>query len=536
MLTPDFNLFVFPGRIARLALSLVCLLGAAWATLSAESSGIAPVVTVTGGQIRGRLLPEGHGAVFKGIPFAQPPVGILRWREPEPVRPWRGIREAGLSGPPAAQPSQGWNERFAKASREDCLYLDVWTPSGPSKTRKPVMVWVHGGANVAGAGGADSLYDGQPLISHDVVLVVIEYRLGIFGFFAHPELTKESPHRSSGNYGLLDQLAALRWVRDNIATFGGDPDNVTLFGQSAGSIDVLALMTSPLSRGLFHRAIAESGPLFPGMFKPLSEVEQAGLRLVEQLPTASPKGLAHLRTLSTEELLKINTIGAVEGIDGWVIPADPAEVMSAGKAQPLPLIIGSNAIEFPAPGSVADIKNNIQTNFGELTPRALTLYGLAEGSAPSVADPVYGDLADQWGAEAFRSFGIIQGGRHAAAGNQVWEYEFDRAIPPRTKVGHSSELPYVFGNLYAEGFQAGDFQSADHKLSGSIQAYWTNFAKIGNPNGLGLPLWPTYDDKARKFIRLTTAAEIQVGENQRGPFCDLFRELLKKPAAAQKQR
>jgi para-nitrobenzyl esterase len=238
---------------AAFACLLLCS-GLGGPTTSAVASE--PVVSVTGGDIRGRLLEDGAGAVFKGIPFARPPVGDFRWREPMPVIPWNDTRDAGESGPPAVQPALGWNDKSAAASREDCLYLDVWTPTGPSTARNPVMVWIHGGANVAGAGGFDPLYDGRALISHGAVLVVVEYRLGILGFFAHPELTRESAHHASGNYATLDQIAALRWVRDNIGKFGGDPENVTIFGQSAGATDVLALMASPLSKGLFHRAIA----------------------------------------------------------------------------------------------------------------------------------------------------------------------------------------------------------------------------------------------------------------------------------------
>ncbi len=484
------------------------------------------VVTVSGGKIKGARLPDDHGAVFKGIPFAQPPVGELRWREPQPVTAWTGVRDALKSGAPAAQAPFGWNDRFAKVSQEDCLYLDVWTPAVSEKARKPVMVWVHGGGNVAGAGSADNLYDGGPLIAHDVVLVVVEYRLGIFGFFAHPELTKESPHHSSGNYGLLDQIAALQWVHDNIAQFGGDPDNVTLFGQSAGSIDIMALLTSPLSRGLFHRLIAESGPLFPNLIVPLKEREDAGVHALEQLPATTGRDLAHLRSLSAEELLKINTGGAVLSFDAWVFPTHPAEVIRTGKAHAVPLLIGSNAIEFSAGGSADEVKRNIRDFSGDLSPKFLAHYGLAEGTRPPATDPVYGDLGEQWGGDLFRCIGIVQGGQHAAAGNPVWEYEFGRAIPPRPKVGHSSELPYVFGNLYGKGDQAGDFQPADHRLSETIQTYWTNFARTGNPNGPGVPRWPGYNDTSRKYLRFTSAAETLAGENERGAITDLFRELL----------
>ena len=516
------------------SLSLACVLGAGLFAVAAEAADAAPIVAVTGGQIRGKLLPESRGAVFKGIPFAQPPVGPLRWREPQPVLAWDGIRDAFVSGPPAAQASLGWNDAFAAASREDCLYLDVWTPTVvPDPVRKPVMVWIHGGANLAGTGGFDPLYDGRALIRRDVVLVVVEYRVGIFGFFAHPELTKESPHHSSGNYAFLDQIAALQWVRDNIAKFGGDPGNVTLFGQSAGAIDLTALMTSPLARGLFHRAIAESGPLIRQQTQPLGAVEAAGVRTAGELRAPERNTLAYLRSLPAEKLLQVKSAGVAFGVDGWVFPANPVDVFQAGKAHPLPLLSGSNAIEFPFAGSPAAMEKNIREILQGLAAKGLALYGPAGTAARPAVDPKYGDQADQWGSDLFRCPVIIQGELHGAAGNSVWEYEFTRAIPPRPKVGHGSDLPYVFGNLYPTGGQGGEFQAADRKLSDIVQTYWTNFAKTGNPNGAGLPLWPQYDGKARKFLEFTANAEVAVGENQRGPYCDLFRELMKKSAATQ---
>jgi para-nitrobenzyl esterase len=398
------------------------------------------------------------------------------------------------------------------------------------------MLWIHGGANVAGAGGADPLYDGSALINHGVVLIVIEYRLGIFGFFAHPELTRESPHHASGNYGILDQIAALQWVHDNIAKFGGDPGNVTIFGQSAGSIDVLALMASPLSKGLFHRAIGESGALPFGAASPTrAQAEGAGVAFAEELKAPSEGTLRYLRSLSTGDLLKAGPgtgVISAPSADGWVFPAMPAEIFTVGRELRVPLIIGSNAIEFPAEGSSADLKKMMQGIFGDLAPKAFALYGLAGEGSHAGTDPVYGGLADQWGSDLFRCPAIIQGEWHSAAGNPTWEYQFDRAIPPRPKTGHSSDLPYVFGNLYSKGSQGGDFRDADRSLSTTIQTYWTNFAKTGDPNGPGLPVWPKYDGTARKFLEFTATANVAMQENQRGPFADLFRERLNQPAAA----
>lgn len=512
--------------------ALACgLLLAGTASAPVFAAGTAPVATVTGGQVRGRLLPEGPGAVFKGIPFAQPPVGALRWHEPVPVAGWSGIRDALESGPPAAQASLGWNDTFAAAGREDCLYLDVWTPSWQSSARLPVMVWIHGGGNVAGAGGSDPLYDGAALIRHGVVLVIVEYRVGIFGFLAHPGLTRESPHHASGNYGIMDQIAALQWVRDNIARFGGDPGNVTIFGQSAGALDIVALMASPRAGGLFHRAIAESGALPPGSHTAtLAEAEQAGVRLAAQLGAPHADSLQFLRSLPAAEILRgaANNSGASLNVDGWIFPAPPEQVLIEGHGWRGPLIIGSAAIELPATGTVDEIRKQIKATFGLIAPKALALYGLADDGRQAGSDPLYGNLAEQWGSDQFRCACVLNGEWHAAAANPTWEYQFDRAIPPRPHVGHSNDLPYVFGNLHAKGSQGGDFQEADRRLSDTIQTYWTNFARTGEPNGPGLPAWPRYDGRSRAFLEFTTTAGVTVSENQRGPFCDLYRELLGK--------
>ncbi len=487
-----------------------------------------PVVAVTGGSIRGRLLTEGGGAVFKGIPFAQPPVGNLRWREPMPVIPWDGIRDASESGPPAEQAPFGWNDTAASLSSEDCLYLDVWAP-GNAPGRLPVMVWLHGGGNVAGAGGSDPLYDGTSLTRSGVILVVVEYRVGIFGFFAHPALTAESPHHASGNYGILDQVAALQWVHDNIAGFGGDPANVTLFGQSAGGSDVLAVMATPLSRDLFHRAISESGPLFPRMAQTLAEGESAGSHTAELLGGTAVKDLQYLRSLPPKVLLKVQSEGPPFTADGWVFPVSPSEVWRKHREHAMPLIIGSNAIEFPTPGTQEQVRQAVRRFFGDLAPKALALYGLSEGGLPAAADPLYGNAADQFGSDVFRGPSIVAGEWHSSAVSPTWQYQFDRAIPPNPRVGHSGEMPYVFGNLHATGSQGGEFQDADRKLSAVMQAYWTNFARTGDPNSAGLREWVGYKVPARNYLNFTTDADVVLRENERGPFRELFFELLDKP-------
>jgi para-nitrobenzyl esterase len=495
------------------------------------TSDIGPEVQVTGGAIRGRTLPDDQGSVFRGIPFARPPLAGFRWREPMPVVPWSGVREADHPGPPAEQPPLGWNDKFAAACSEDCLYLDLWAPKTRISGSIPVMVWIHGGGNVAGAGGFDPLYDGRALISHGVILVVVEYRLGMFGFFSHPELTRESPHHASGNYGVLDQIAALQWVHDNVSRFGGDPGNVTIFGQSAGGLDVLGLMASPLSEGLFQRAISESGPLGAVSTQPLTDAQKAGAQAVEGLGGPRSNDLEYLRSLPPEALVKLG-----QGLrpfirDGWVFPKSPFEVWQGHLEHAVPLIIGANALEFPASGSPAEIRAMLGDFFGNLAPRAFSLYGLEGTGNPIQPDPLYGNGADQWGSDLFRCIGIVEGGWHSTA-NSCWEYEFDRAIPPHPRVAHSSDLPYVFGNLSETGSMPGNYVQADRRLSAMIQGYWTNFAKTGNPNAAGLPEWQKYDTTQKRYLDFTTEADAMVRENERGSFADLFRDAMERRSDA----
>ena len=282
-------------RIFRIAIALFSFLLSV-VVISAAQSKDDPIVSTAAGQVRGIRLTDG-GANFLGIPYAQPPVGALRWHEPIPPKPWSGVRDAMEFGAPCAQSVYGdWNRRNAEASQEDCLYLNVLTPEWPAKAPLPVMFWIHGGSNTAGTASA-ALYKDGTLQKHGVVLVTVNYRLGVLGFLAHPELTAESAHHVSGNYALLDQIAALQWVHDNISKFGGDPNNVTVFGQSAGALDTGLLMTSPLAKGLFHRAIAESGTVLLGHWPKLSEGEQQGAHLATSLKAPSTDAIKFLRNL-----------------------------------------------------------------------------------------------------------------------------------------------------------------------------------------------------------------------------------------------
>jgi len=491
----------------------------------------APQIQVSGGVVRGRWLDGGAGAVFRGIPFAAPPEGPLRWREPQPVVPWSGVRDALQPGPPPAQESFGFNERMAAEGREDCLYLDVWTPTLAAGAKRPVMVWIHGGANLGLAGGGEPVYEGRSLIARGVVLVVLEYRSGVFGFLAHPELTRESPHHASGNYALLDQIAGLQWVRNHIARFGGDPAMVTVFGQSAGGWNIAALMSSPLAHGLFCRAILESGVPPRNLCRSLPELEKRGEEIAAHLKAPPQGALAFLRGVAAAQLLQAGAGLNLYSLDGWVLPTAPFAVWKSHREEPVPVIIGNNAVEFPSKLSEAEIASAIRETFGDLAPRALVLYGLDRAGTPAV-HPVYGSVQDQWGSDLyFRMAGIIHGEWHRRAGNHVWEYEFDRAVAPRTQVRHSDELAYVFGNFRSEGgMVSGKFDATDRKLSDQMQAYWTNFARTGDPNGPGLPAWREYDGRERSYLVFTAAGGVSLEHDERGPVADLFRELLARPS------
>ena len=499
----------------------------------------APVVSVSGGQLRGVALEHG-GVAFKGIPYAQPPVGDLRWRDPAPVKAWTGVRDATSFGAPCAQNAGG---RMQENSSEDCLFLNVWTPEWPARAARAVMVWFHGGGNYAGTASGNN-FDGESLARHGVVLVTVNYRLTVFGFLAHPELTKESPHHASGNYGLMDQIAALRWVHDNISKLGGDPANVTIFGQSAGAVDVNVLMTSPQAKGLFHKAIAESGTVtrvpddatmrmtgLGAVMAPrtgdtysdalaLAEAEKAGEKLL-------PGSAKELRAKSAGDLLKAvsgprASIGPANGVivDGWIFPKPPAEVFAKGQEQRVPLLIGNNSRERTPPMVTAeDLTAAVQAMYGPLAPRALSMYSMT--AAP---DPLYGAAPAQWVVDTmYRCPVVVQLNWHAAAGNSGYEYQFDRAAPGREAGGatHGAEVSYVFGNLNANA------AAPDREISAAMQQYWTNFAKTGDPNGAGLPKWPKFDAAARGFIEFTDNGPV-AHEGLRRPFCELYVENMKR--------
>ncbi len=520
----------FPFVLAAILGLLSCC---AAAGLPADDS---LVVDTKSGKVRGVPRSSG-GAEFLGIPYAEAPVGQLRWHEPVPAQSWKDLRDAGTFGAPCAQPLRGdWNRRAAEASKEDCLFLNVLAPVWPAKTRLPVMFWLHGGGNEGGT-ASSPLYKDGTLVQHGVVLVTVNYRLGVFGFFAHPELTRESEHKASGNYALMDQIAALRWVHDNIAEFGGDPANITVFGQSAGAQDASMLMTSPLAKGLFQKVIAESGAAINPTIPSLSESEQAGEKLAALWKAPSgEEAIKYLRHLSAGELLQSvanpdpqepSLVGP--NIDGWVIPRPPTEVFASGQEMPVPLLIGSTTREFGMSGTPDELRSMIENVTGNLAQKALALYGLADGGQ-GTTDPLYGPAGNQWLADLiFRCPVTTEVQWHSAAHHPTYEYQFEHAIPGQESEGavHSSDLPYVFGYYPKSGNISGNFAELDHQLADLIENYWTNFAKRGNPNGEGLPNWPEYDG-SQAFIEFTQDGRVVANTGGlRRSQCDLHREVLK---------
>jgi len=513
-------------------LSVIGLVGALWARELPASN---PVIRVAGGEIVGRMWEDGSGATFRGIPYARPPVGDLRWREPMPVEPWKGQRTAFEFAAACAQVNGGWNAAAAQSGKEDCLYLNVDTPVLRPKALQPVMVWIHGGANAGG--NTDELSSGKSLCRHGVVLVTIQYRLGLLGFMAHPELTQESPHHSSGDYGLLDQLAALKWVHENIAQFGGDPNRITIFGQSAGSFDVGLLLASPLSEGLFVGAIEQSGPAFSWRPTPsLTAAEAEGITVAEKLEAPKNGAIAFLRKIPAEEFIRnaqppYGKGGATPNVDGYFLKADTATVYSNHSEQKLPLIVGSNGREFPGPKDPQELKLAVEKAFGKNSERALAVYGLGETPGPA-SDPRYGSTADQFTTDTmFRCGSVATAMEHSVAA-PTYQYEDTHPLPGAEANGafHGAELGYLFGTLFMPetkaqfqrwGLNIGGLTDNDRTFSELLQTYWTNFAKTGNPNGTSVPIWPAYNVEHKWYVEFTNNGP-EVKNDLRGDVCRLL--------------
>jgi len=452
------------------------------------------------GQIEGTR--EGSIREFLGIPYAAPPVGDLRWKQPEPAPKWNGVRPATSFGARCMQARIYSDMIFRDPGiSEDCLYLNVWTPAKNAKAHLPVMVWVYGGGFQAGA-TSEPRQDGTNLAKHGVVVVSMNYRLGIFGFFVHPGLAAESGRNSAGNYGLLDQVAALQWVHDNIANFGGDPGNVTIFGESAGSFSVSALMGSPLTKGLFEKAIGESGAAFSksGLrFLPASAREEKDPKLVKE--KLGVDTLAELRALPAQKLLDAFSKHGEDfsfgpDVDGYFLPESVPAIFAAGKQNDVPLLAGWNrdegsfAIsEAPTKPDAESLKATAEKEFGDQASEFLRLYPSAtETEAVRSAEDFAGDKFIAWG-----TWRWIEA--QATTGKQpVYRYRFDLGQPdPKTSqrvAFHSSEIDYVFSQLDARPGVV--WAKEDRRLSQQMEKYWSNFARTGNPNGRGLAHWPVY--------------------------------------------
>jgi para-nitrobenzyl esterase len=490
-----------------------------WATAGADR------VKTANGIIEGAGASADGVRSFKGIPFGQPPVGDLRWREPQPVKNWSGVRKADQFGPRCMQRTSPNSDYWFRSNgmSEDCLYLNVWTPAKSDRERLPVLVYIFGGGFQNGD-GSEPRYDGESMASKGMVAVSVNYRTNIFGFFSHPELTSESPHHASGNYGLLDQVAALQWVERNIAAFGGDPRRVTIAGESAGSIAVSALMGSPLSRKLIAGAIGESGALFSSLPpRPLAETEQDGVKFAA---SAGADSLKSLRAMSSEQIQEVVAKGAAIGgfsagtasvrfntnLDGYFLPKPLAEIFAAGEQSKVPLLAGSNSEEQgaravlgtsePTPENFA---NAVRRLYSERADEVLKVY------APSTTEEVL-EAATHLASARFVGHSTWKWTElQVKTGNKpVYRYLYTRirpkytspngATPPPAPKGgppapprgasHSAEIQYAMGNLPLDKRYA--WEPADYKVSEQMQAYFVNFIKTGNPNGAGLPNWPAY--------------------------------------------
>jgi para-nitrobenzyl esterase len=483
-----------------LTLSLILL-----STLCSNAQTAFNVIQTDAGKISGSVSSDNSVHIFKGIPFAAPPIGELRWKAPQPVNPWDGVKECTEF---AKSPIQGKPNEFGVYTREflikdeplseDCLYLNVWTGAKTPAEKRPVIVWIYGGGFVSG-GTNVPIYDGEALAKKGVILVSIPYRVGILGFLAHPELTKESPNHASGNYGLMDMLAALKWVQKNIAAFGGDPANVTIAGQSAGAFGVNYLIASPLAKGYFNKAIAESGAhMLPGKGSgvSLTEAEKGGVITAGELHAAT---LADLRKLPIEELLKQNNFRPI--IDGYFLPQVPADIFAANKENQVPLLTGWNEDDafIGAIKNASDYTTGITKRFGNKALEVLKLYpGTTDAEAERSQirmsrDQMFGVQNYSW---------VNQ--QSAKNKTKVYLYRFTRRLPATAdfvKYGsfHTGEVTYVFNNLR---FLNRPFEPVDQQLADTISSYWVNFAKTGNPNGEGLPVWPAYNNAANQVMYL----------------------------------
>lgn len=507
--------------------SLLYTLLLAVASCVALPSHASDTLRVEGGRISGKASADGHISIYKGIPFAAPPVGDLRWKAPQPVKPWKGIRACDAYGPSPVQsepvPFSMWSAEFLIPKTpisEDCLYLNVWTEKqGKTAAKKPVVVWIYGGGFVSGGAGC-AIYDGEATARKGVVFVSINYRVGAFGFFAHPELTKESGKNASGNYGLMDQIAALKWVKKNIAQFGGDPANVTIAGQSAGSMSVNCLVVSPQAKGLFQKAIAESGAGFGRNYPPRKQAEEGGLKAGEKLNATS---IAALRKVSADDILKNVTAFRGPITDGFVLPESVGSIYDSGKQNPVSLLTGwnqnENAIAKPKPA--ADFQAQYNQLYG---PVAQTFFQHYPAQTNEQAAHSQNELARDasFGMQNY-SWAVAQ----SRQGKTSYVYRFTRKLPATGIYAHygafhTGEVAYAYDNLRFIDRSLRPLGATDDQLANLMAAYWVNFIKTGNPNGTGLPQWPAFNPNAPQLIWL--GDEVKAGPLPEQPALDFLIE------------
>ena len=492
--------------------------------------------------------------VFKGVPFAAPPVGNLRWKAPQPAKHWDDVREAKEYGPnPMQEPLFGDMNFGTKVNSEDCLYLNIWTPAKTMKEHLPVLIYFNGGGLMAGS-GSEARYAGDAMARKGIISITANYREGIFGFFAHPQLSKETTYKGSGNYGFMDQVAAIKWVKDNIEAFGGDPNRITIVGESAGSMSVSALMASPLCQGLFAQAMGSSGSVM-GFKKVLTlkEAEQKGVEIAQKIAaqmvgkTDKTKGKASkmkapkadidmLRNLPAEELLKLASVKSLPAynIDGYFFVEQPEETFAKGNQTKVPLLVGGNnqemtplAVLMGKQPTVENLKAGAKATFGEENIDELfRLYGITtdkdvlEQPGVNLASDIFLDYSTwKWGNMHKLTSGqpvyryrychprpamAIKGKVAALAGGVIDAKEGEAPAPQDKGAVHSADIEYAMGTLPTNRIY--NWQPADYMISDIFSQYYINFVKTGNPNGLGLPEWPSTNGKA-------IAPVLQIDEN-----------------------
>ena len=480
------------------ALAALGLLG----VLLAAPLQAADQVAVTGGVLEGTVGADPSVRLFKGVPFAAPPVGDLRWKAPQPVVPWKGVRKADEWGTRCVQ-GPVWGPLRTRDAHmgEDCLYLNVWTTARSAKEKRPVLVVIYGGGFAAGS-ASEPRTDGEWFAKQGIVVVEANYRLGVLGFLGHPELTREGGARGSGNYGMLDQVAALHWVKENVAAFGGDPGNVTINGESAGSLSVSAHMVSPLTKDLVQRAIGQSGAFFPSPTpglpeKTVAEKEQDGGRFAAAVGATS---LAELRALPTDVLLAEQMKGGglrfSPGVDGYFMPERAASLYAAGKQARIPLLAGWTSSELgmsvamnPRKPTAASFSEDLKKRFGDKAETALRVYAAAtDAEAQQAAADLASDLFISYSTWKW----IEVHSRTAQA--PVYRYRFDRVLPEangsnRFGAAHAVDIEYAFHTLDSK---KADWQPEDRRAAETMAQAFAHFIKTGTPNGPGVPEWPEF--------------------------------------------